>query len=572
MEIPGYYYDSEKGRYFKVENSKTAPTSAAWSTDNVKKRRLRDEDEAAARRHLNLAKNRIRRARALNEPLMGGFFAREYGAMKSDMQTACFVEGMRYKGCASVFPQGEVGQVPQVKRMYVGQDPRTGMCIVYAANETTIYSTYIPRDKNHRLDQRLLANYRMPYHLPPPFSYRVIPDISDIQYHEPSNRMILTSRQPLFNNLYNSLWSFSPKFDDDNDNPLCPRWVLSPQSFVKNKAIVSRNPQDLHYEGHCVAPAPADAPPMCALGTSRGIVQWDRGCGRPVWLTPPAPQQPNPTLHSQSDLFRDVFAADFQPGQSAVLRFGGRPGALFTADIRVPCTTWSHLKLPSTITHLKCLDGGNQVLVAGLQSQLGVYDLRFVRSHRGAGGDDVVDIDTPVGDRSNNGNGRGRQSQWSDSRGRNHNRNEKAGKWRDKHTRKDKGKGDKDPQKDIALPLIQFEHYRNNAHIDIGFAYDAATGVVAAALDNVPGTVALYSVRTGSRLRVLDPVSEERMAATPTSRSRPRAARGMQPPIIQSLQFQKFPGDYTPTLFVGAGEHGSITAFSFGVDDLEDEA
>jgi hypothetical protein len=276
-------------------------------------------------------------------------------------------------------------------------------------------------------------------------------------------------------------------------------------------------------------------------------------------------------VHSQSDLFRDVFAVDFQPGQSAVLRFGGRPGALFTADIRAPCMTWSHVRLPSTITRLKCLNGGNQVLVAGLENQLGVYDLRFARSHRGSGDDDdddgVVDFGTRVGDRRINSNSHGHLPQRSDFRGRNQNyhrnrnRNEKKGKWRDKVL-----------QKDIALPVIRFEHYHNDARINTGFAYDMATGVVAVAHDNVPGTVALYSVHTGSRLRVLDPLAEEGMAAMPGLRSQRQPARDTQVPVIQSLQFQTFPGDHTPTLFVGAGRNGSITAFSFGVNGLEDEA
>jgi hypothetical protein len=78
----------------------------------------------------------------LHEPLMGGFLARECGAMESDMQTACFVEGLGYKGCTSVFSQDTNGQAPQVKCMYVGQDARTGMCIVYAGK--SVMSLTVP--------------------------------------------------------------------------------------------------------------------------------------------------------------------------------------------------------------------------------------------------------------------------------------------------------------------------------------------------------------------------------------------------------------------------------------------
>ncbi|KAI0422394.1 plasma-membrane proton-e [Xylaria grammica] len=379
-------FDPEKQRYFKVENGKTAPTNAAWSSTNVKRRKLRDEDAATALQHLNLAKSRIRRARVLHEPLTGGFFAREYGAVKDDMRGSCFAEGLTNKGCILLAQLGVGSPVTQVKRMFIGgHDYKTGMCTVYT------------------------------------------------------------------------------------------------------------EPRHNEYEAHCVAPAPASSSLACTVGTNRGIVQWDRSFTPSAWPTPPASFRADPTRYCPGNLFRDVFTVDFHPSHGEVMRFGGRPGALFTADTRVPFTKWSHLKLPSAITHLRCLDGGNQVLVAGLQNRLGVYDLRFVRSHRGTGDDGGrMDID--------------------------------------------------DSDRDRAQPVIQFEHYRNDAHIDIGFAYNAATGVVAAAHGDVPGTVALYS--------------ENRMDV----------------PIIQSLRFQTFPGDHTPTLFVGSDRRGGITAFSFGVDDLEDEA
>ncbi|KAI8955875.1 plasma-membrane proton-e [Xylaria longipes] len=400
-------FDPGKKRYFKVENSRTAPTNAAWSSNNVKRRKLRDDDAATALRHLNLSKSRIRRARVLREPLTGGFFAREYGAMKDDMQAACFVEGLRNKGCIPV------GEGMQVNHMCVaGADHKTGMYTVYAGNVASV---------------------------------------------------------PIY-------------------------------------GISQRD------EAHCIAPAPESSPLTCLVGTSRGIIQWNRTSGKADWLTPPVPV-PSRKLQSRLDLFRDIFRIDFHPSQTEVLRFGGRPGALFTADTRVQHTSWSHLKLPSSITHLKCLDGGNQVLVAGLQNHLGVYDLRFVRSFRGA-------------------------------------------------------------EDDGGRPVIKFEQYRNTAHIDIGFAYDADTGVVAAAHDDVPGTVALYSVHTGSRLRVLDFATEAKQNGR-SGRPRPildAERERMDLPIIQSLQFYKFPGDHTPTLFVGNDRQGGITAFSFGVDDLEDEA
>ncbi|GAW22110.1 hypothetical protein ANO14919_116450 [Xylariales sp. No.14919] len=575
MNIPGYYYDPEKQRYFKVENGKTAPTNAAWSSTNVKRRKLRDEDAATALQHLNLAKSRIRRARVLHEPLTGGFFAREYGAAKDDMRGSCFAEGLTNKGCILLAQLGVGSPVTQVKRMFIGgHDYKTGMCTVYAApNDTMLLSTYLPRDRNGRLNQRLLNNYRLPGHRYQE-TYR-IEHISDIQYHAPSNCVLVTSRKPSVGLNPNSLWTLSPEIDDDDKDPLRPRWLLS-SGPLRNLAT-RIEPRHNEYEAHCVAPAPASSSLACTVGTNRGIVQWDRSFTPSAWPTPPASFRADPTRYCPGNLFRDVFTVDFHPSHGEVMRFGGRPGALFTADTRVPFTKWSHLKLPSAITHLRCLDGGNQVLVAGLQNRLGVYDLRFVRSHRGTGDDGGrMDIDDSDRDRGSNNHNRRRYSRHIDSRGQSRNvkkenRNGKGtGKW----------KSDL-PNKSIAQPVIQFEHYRNDAHIDIGFAYNAATGVVAAAHGDVPGTVALYSVRTGSQLRVLDFASEAGPNPNNTTSSYRRRQQLERPileenrmdvPIIQSLQFQTFPGDHTPTLFVGSGRRGGITAFSFGVDDLEDEA
>lgn len=269
--------------------------------------------------------------------------------------------------------------------------------------------------------------------------------------------------------------------------------------------------------------------------------------------------------HNLPDLFRDVFTIDFHPSQAdVVFRFGGRPGVLFTADTRVPVTEWSHIRLPSTITHLRCLDGGNQVLVAGLRSQLGVYDLRFAQSCWGVGDDsDRIDIDVGKRDGSDNHNNNRHNFQHGDFRGRQ--RVDWRGYWSKRTTKSGKSNFQ---DKTIAQPVIRFERYRNSAHIDIGFAYDAATGVVAAAHGDIPGTVALYSVRTGSQLRVLDFASEGGILKS----QHPYDLERIDIPFIQSLQFQTFPGDHSPTLFVGSDRRGGITAFSFGVDDLEDEA
>ncbi|KAI0198704.1 hypothetical protein F4808DRAFT_434827 [Astrocystis sublimbata] len=577
MEIPGYYYDAERKRYFKIENSKTAPSSAAWSSGNVRRRKLGDEEAASAQRHLNLAKSRISRSKLLCDPPTGGFFAREYGAHKHDMQTSCFVDGLRNKGRIPIYHD----QTSQVQHMCVASsDNETGLCVLYAVtvDNSVMYSTYLARDKNKRIGQHLLANYHLPpFFPPPPHEDTRIPQVSDIQYDADREALLVTSRKSGYN--YSSslkvIYPYISKLHD-RDDPLFPRWELPTDDewYVPIEGMGRRD------EAHCVTPAPKSSSLQCLVGTNKGIVQGYQPSGGPgrlsetSWLTPPNLTHPHAKLQYPLELFRDIFTIGFHPSQTDVFRFGGRPGALFTADKRVPHASWSHIRLSSSITHLRCLEGGNQVLASGLQNQLGVYDLRFVRSHRGAEGDSSGRVDTQhTGDGEKRGTYSHRTSygpQLDEPQRRNSNWNGREG--RGSKYRGKRG-NDSRPNSAVAQPVIHFEQYRNAAHIDIGFAYDAETGVVAAAHDT-PGTVALYSVRTGSRLRVIDFATEgKRPPKGERNRPQPLLAPEQQDdlPVIQSLQFHTFPGDHTPTLFIGSDKRGGITAFTFGVDGFEDE-
>ncbi|KAI1149377.1 hypothetical protein F4825DRAFT_430709 [Nemania diffusa] len=561
MNIPGYYYDPGKGRYFKVESSKTAPTDAAWSSDNVKRQKIRDDDTAAAVRYLNIAKSRVRRARVLHDPLTGGFFAREYGAARDDMQAACFAEGLQNKGCISLRSENDGVHVTQ---MYVSEgDYKTGMCTVYGVKENVrMVSTDVLRDENKRLDHRLIANYRIPGSISLPYWGGPIPTISDMQYHSRSNCILVTQQQPSTRRESAMLWKIKPNAVD-SDAEILLQLRLIPHINAP----------------HCVAPAQASSELMCMVGTDVGLVQWEESSGGRYWIDNNSP------ISSQLNLFRSIFTIEFEPGRVDIFRFGGRPGALFTADTRVDFAKWPHLRLPSTITHLRHLNGGNQVLVAGLENQLGVYDLRFAREHRGTEGDgnkiDIGAVNSAMGSHNNH----PRHSQRGAFKGRR--RGGRGGK--QGGTKTEYGTSHARSEV-VAEPVIRFERYRNAAHVNIGFAYDAATGVVAAAHDDIPGTIALYSVRTGWQLRVLDFATEgpgsrgvrsndtminlraginPYITYTPTRRALP----GYGLPIVKSMQFQTFPGDHTPTLFVGGGDKWcSVTAFSFGVNDLEDEA
>ncbi|KAI1083834.1 hypothetical protein F5B20DRAFT_525569 [Whalleya microplaca] len=496
-EIPGYYYDTEKRRYFKIEKNGTAPNMAAWSLDNVKKRKLEDQEAVSAVRRMNLNKNRIVTASALNDPLMGGFIAREFGEVRPDVPAASFARGLVEKGKLPLV-DARWNSNTNVKHMYIaGNDHKTGICTTYATiDELSLISSYIPRDSSGRVHRRLIENYVTPSHHVSPYRELAVPQISDIKYHERSRKILVTSRSP---SSEVSMWSFNPKVTKPHDPR--PHWLIGHNGislYLNMKASGDIGFSD--YAANTVAPAPNGSNLICMVGTSRGLVSWDPS-GPMRFASPWGPRQ----YYMGPDAFRDIFAVEFARNQRDVVLFGGRPGKLFVGDMRVRADKWDSLALPGSITHIRSVSE-NQALVAGLFNKLAMYDLRFA----------VKRYVKPIG-ASDDENGDLVKMQYANA----------------------------------SAPVLVFPEYRNLAHINIGFDYDPSTGVVAAAHDD--GKVKLYSSRTGHSLRSRD---VDNISST----------RGP----IRSIQFQTFPGDRTPTLFVG--ENSNINAYSFGVDNAEDEA
>jgi hypothetical protein len=71
--------DQDKKKYFKIQPSSAGPASSVYSSQDVKRRKLRDEKEAKAARDHAREKLRIQQSKLLTEPLIGGALQREYG-------------------------------------------------------------------------------------------------------------------------------------------------------------------------------------------------------------------------------------------------------------------------------------------------------------------------------------------------------------------------------------------------------------------------------------------------------------------------------------------------------------
>lgn len=135
---------------------------------------------------------------------------------------------------------------------------------------------------------------------------------------------------------------------------------------------------------------------------------------------------------------QEIFDQDFLHGNHNVLLAGGRKPRVWITDLRAREAEWSYIRHASSIAHVKSVNP-HQVVVAGLQNTMSLYDIRFCRPR-----DHGQDLDR-------------------------------------------------------ATPLLDFPGYRNEAHLHTGWDVSPELGVVASGQDD--GTVKLFSLSSGRALR-----------------------------------------------------------------------
>ncbi|KAK2770345.1 hypothetical protein FQN53_005569 [Emmonsiellopsis sp. PD_33] len=83
-EIPGYYYDPDKKKYFKIQANHTVPSGSKYSKDDVKKKKNASLKRKRVEEHSNrVAAETIKRSELLRYPLAGGLLKRELGAYRT---------------------------------------------------------------------------------------------------------------------------------------------------------------------------------------------------------------------------------------------------------------------------------------------------------------------------------------------------------------------------------------------------------------------------------------------------------------------------------------------------------
>ncbi|PTB63835.1 hypothetical protein BBK36DRAFT_1171292 [Trichoderma citrinoviride] len=459
--LPGFYYDPERKRYFKIEKSQTAPSAAQWSSSSVKRREHESQVAEQAAKRQQLTKNHVKRSVLTRDAVTSGLLARETEVQRmaeagrgkpgnGDVLAAAWAREVTAKGKISFGMSWELDGHPHMSCFHIiGKESGSKSAIAYSALDSEFIAAVRSRPGGQTGGS--------------PLTYNLVhcSNTSSIQYHQPSNRMLLTSSE---RNDGGALVIFRPPLDDVSSGS---NWSLD----VDHMAI----PLGRRWcFAHKSTPAPAASNLLCVVGTSDGIMSVHSD-ETPRWLNPRLPnlgldaRAERPTRRGRFNRPRktplEIFSQDFQVDNHNVLFAGGRQPRVWVSDLRAPAVEWSSIKHGSSIAHVRSINP-HQVIVAGLRDCMSVYDTRFV------------------------------QSDEEDAAGRN-----------------------------TSSPVLEFPEYRNQARFDIGWDVCPELNLVASAQDDSTVKLFSLSsgglVRSGTdleRFRAKNPVKAMMFQTLPGER------------------------------------------------------
>ncbi|ROW06556.1 hypothetical protein VMCG_04315 [Cytospora schulzeri] len=555
--------DEEKKRYFKIEAGRTAPSSAAWSAENVKKRKAEKQLAVREQKRQEKTKGLIKRSGALAHPQTGGRLVREFGVVDPELPVAGWAAGLRERGSICFLPGQEWREdARDISCMLInGEDEASGLGAAYATPDGHhVIGSYIPTDKDEKINFAETDKMRASRLSDLRAEAIHLHEITSMSYHKPSHSVVVTSINPTGPNgsAQSQVSIFQPRLSEDlvDDDDASRRYYREEYGGRKPAWLIGGCDNHLRFTSpvrgltiNSARTCPTSPPGQlnAVLATSHGLIHLE-GAGGPVnihWVTP-APGD-NGTHgwrggggaggaggKKEKPVPRDVFSVDYHPSSNGqVLYAGCRDSRIHRVDMRAPHWTtaaasssgWDFFRHHSAVAHVRCLDD-NQILAAGPKSSMAIYDVRWISSSSSSSSS------SPSSFSGNKGN---------------------------------KG-GNRDAAAAAAAavkPVVQFPGYRNAAHMQIGLdvTHDVGGvgglgcgGVVAAGMDD--GTVGVFSLRSGRRLRAGDVDDPGRL----------RAASGG---VVKALQFERMPWERGTSLFVGVGP--VVKKFSFGVDDDDEE-
>ncbi|EPE30874.1 WD40 repeat-like protein [Glarea lozoyensis ATCC 20868] len=409
-EIPGYYFDPVKKKYFAVK--KGAPASAAYSSSDVKRRRLHEEQSTREEETAKLRRLRIRRSKLLEHPFSGGFLSREQGQTRDSIALDVFSHGLVQSTQIRGTDQFQTLQNP-LFTLEPRRDLGTSTVDLQIAQGNSTFGL--------RADVDGLAHPRLDF-----------PETTWVSENWEAPTSIVTNRS---SRRHAITW-----FSSFNENGIS----IIPMEDTRPGQRTPSGHRDITM--YSSAAANDFSPLLFAFGSSDGILTMDKTRLDLKWIKP--------------IVMRDVWALEFQNDKNDVLLSGGRGGQLQCNDLRdsrTPTESSTLITHPSSITHIKQLDP-NRILVAGLESSLCQYDIRYLKLDTGR----VVSRQRPPNRLT---------------------------------TRQTTAKAS-------TRTILQYPDYHNTATRNVGFDVDLEIGVIAAAqeFNGVQPLVRLFSLWGGHTL------------------------------------------------------------------------
>ncbi|KAJ9617024.1 hypothetical protein H2200_000745 [Cladophialophora chaetospira] len=372
--LPGYYFDPEKNRYFKIQANHVAPTGAKYSRQAVKAekviKKVQRRDESVQRSKVATT---VTRSKLLQHPLLS--FDRRLGEIRSSL-TSHVAEYYAASLCsrdaltsAETYPG--MGLFPTSDYFAVDHDSGTLFSVLRRIRMT---QTGGPR---------LLAFHRneKPFdeqsHFYGDGSWRMSPKRNDAGALYSSLNCETIARVASVENITSIgsglvLWV---QGHGESHIPVecrvmvgaCNTGPFSNRRDLVHQAVFYNRIQDVAVQ------------PRSALGPSNLAVL---ATGSSLWLMDtstwryPMAQYPL----NQNDGTNDLMKIHFKDHN--ILMGGTRSGKMLLLDIREPSTSSTsrssstRIQHSGAVTNLRCLPDGNSILLAGL-STTETYDIRY---------------------------------------------------------------------------------------------------------------------------------------------------------------------------------------------------
>ncbi|KAJ5676114.1 hypothetical protein N7462_009011, partial [Penicillium macrosclerotiorum] len=359
-EIPGFYYDPEKKKYFKIQANHVAPQGIQYSKESIKRKRTQQEVAIKHNKRVHLdqriAREKVRKASFLHHPLVGA--DRELGtrilssSTRQEQVARCYLSQVRRKKLHQFEPWPNDYSIRHVLR-----NPRSGALIAsgHRGNESSVSICFPDFDEKRWTYDRTMERVLFKE------SYRDDIQLSSISLSHTGYLLATMDSGP------------------DGDSFLAPRMLPDPDEGGDYRwPVCFTHPIRIRTTPSlwCSAACPTGSKALFAIGTSDGLHTLE-GLGSHWTLSQkPFPHEKSPgnqgfRRHGNSS-HASVSAVEWL--STDIIAAGLRNSTVFLHDVRSGGSAM-RLQHQHSVTKIRKVDP-YRLVVSGHNS-LQMYDIRF---------------------------------------------------------------------------------------------------------------------------------------------------------------------------------------------------